>query len=60
MPSCEKCWWDASLISRETGEDRIECYHRLLKERNNNPCSPKEQAGQWWDEEKQIDRRFIK
>ena len=58
MSACERCWWDASLISRETGEDRIDCYRRLLKEREGpNICTPEEQAGQFWDEKNQRDRR---
>jgi len=57
MPSCEKCWEDAFIPYIGTDVDK---YWRLLKERENNPCSPKEQAGQWWDEEKQCDSRLTK
>lgn len=57
MPSCEKCWEDAYWRSRYTGRPQHECYHELLEERKNNPCSPREQAGQFWDEEKQCDSR---
>jgi len=39
---------------------QYEHYNDLLKERKDNPCSQKEQAGQWWDEEKQIDSRILK
>lgn len=38
---------------------QYEHYNDLLEERKDNPCSPKEQAGQWWNEEKQIDKRAI-
>ena len=61
MSSCEKCWNDASLRAREgLYPSQAEAYQVILKERKNNPCSPKEQAGQWWDEEKQYDRRTLK
>ena len=60
MASCEKCWNDAGREAYLEGGDKVEIYHRLLKERDKNPCSPKEQAGQWWDEEKQIDVRLLK
>lgn len=61
MASCEKCWWDAHKLVRDGVFTNIaEAYHYLLKKRDKNPCTPKEQAGQFWDEEKQIDTRFIK
>lgn len=58
MPACEKCWGDAYLRHLETGGPQDICYHELLEERRDNPCSPKEQAGQFWDEEKQCDKRI--
>ena len=58
MASCEKCWDDAGTRSRECGKSKVECYNELLVERKDNPCTQKEQAGQVWDEEKQIDRRM--
>ena len=58
MASCEKCWDDAGMRSRETGKSKMACYHELIVERFDNPCTPKEQAGQYWDEEKQCDRRI--
>jgi len=58
MSSCEKCWEDSGLRARMTGRNKEELYHELLEERKDNPCSPKEQAGQWWDEEKQCDSRL--
>jgi hypothetical protein len=51
---CEKCWADAFDFGQS---DQAENYRRLLKERKDHPCTPKEQAGQWWDEEKQCDTR---
>ena len=58
MASCEKCWDDAGLKAKVTGRSKVECYIELLEDRKSNPCSPKEQAGQWWDEEKQCDSRL--
>ena len=56
MPSCEKCWKDA--YDPYSNISQAERYRQLIEERNDNPCSPKEQAGQFWDEEKQIDTRL--
>jgi len=58
MPMCEKCWGDAYLPSRMCGTDQVNEYHRLMDERSVNPCTLRQQAGQWWDEEKQRDSRF--
>ena len=41
MPSCEKCWTDAG-----GNPDR---YSRLIKEREDTPCTPEEQAGEYAD-----------
>ena len=61
MPSCEKCWWDSYRMWRAGDGDRVKIYQRLLKERDKTgPCTPKEQAGEYWDEEKQMDTRDIK
>ena len=58
MSSCEKCWGDAYMRMLGSGsKDQAEHYHDLIEERKNNPCTPKEQAGQFWDEEKQCDSR---
>lgn len=59
MSSCEKCWSDAYFKSISTGKYQGECYQQLLEKRKNNPCSPQEQAGQFWDEDKQIDNRKV-
>jgi len=55
--ACEKCWEDAYSLSRSNGLPQHVNYIRLLEERGSNPCSPKEQAGQFWDSEKRIDKR---
>ena len=60
MASCEKCWGDAYMYSFGTSQTQSEAYHELLEERKENPCTPIEQAGQFWDEEKQVDKRSIK
>lgn len=53
--TCEKCWSDAYDFG--SGQSRYERYLKLLKERKSDPCSLEEQAGQWWDEKTQKDRR---
>ena len=58
MSSCEKCWGDAFMREfNHPMKSQTEHYRDLLKERKDNPCTPKEQAGQFWDEEKQCDSR---
>lgn len=57
MSSCEKCWLDASRIAAQTDVTTTEAYGVIIHERKDNPCSPQEQAGQWWDEGTQSDRR---
>jgi len=63
MAACEKCWSDAFRRTLDYPpldqpmKSQIEHYYDLLRERKDNPCTPKEQAGQWWDEEKQCDSR---
>jgi len=42
MPGCEKCWADSFTLTYGTGEDRVERYQQLIKERD---CTPEEQAG---------------
>jgi len=56
---CEKCWGDAYMRSLDDPyKDQAEHYTDLLNERKDNPCTPREQAGQWWNEEKQCDERW--
>ncbi len=60
MSSCEKCWGDAFMRMMDSPmKSQSEHYHDLLAERKDSPCAPKEQAGDWWDEEKQCDSRTI-
>ena len=59
MTACEKCWGDAYDQSRWSGKEQYTCYQEFLDKRKKNPCSPKEQAGQFWSEEKQCDKRDI-
>ncbi len=54
---CEKCWDDAYFPAQYTGESQYTEYKKLLEKRKGNPCTPKQQAGQYWDEETQSDRR---
>ena len=56
---CEKCWRDAALAAHLRGGSQTDHYQTLLLQRVNTPCTPEEQAGEYWDEEKQIDRRKI-
>jgi hypothetical protein len=58
MAVCEKCWRDSFKMMMATGKPQHKCYQELLESRKNSPCSPKEQAGEWWDEEKKKDRRL--
>ena len=58
MASCEKCWVDAytrSLV--QPWKSQSEHYQELMLERRDNPCTPKQQAGSYWDEENQRDTR---
>ena len=57
MAACEKCWSDAYSRSMMRGKSQAECYQELLEERKDNPCTLKEQAGQYWNEENQCDER---
>ena len=58
MPMCEKCWgdaWDGGHFGGcETQTDR---YAQLLEERKDSPCSPEQQAGQFWDPTLGVDIR---
>jgi hypothetical protein len=56
MPMCEKCWVDAYGCGYGDQPTR---YLELLKERAANPCTPREQAGQWWDEKRGCDSRSM-
>jgi len=52
MSGCEKCWGDAYMrMMADTSKSQADHYHDLITERKDNPCSPKEQAGQFWKED---------
>jgi len=55
--TCEKCWSDAYMRSRWTGHSQAEEYKNLLNNRKDSPCTPEQQAGDYWDNEKQCDKR---
>lgn len=55
---CEKCWADAFNRSYITGRDQSDCYQELLTERKDKPCTPRQQAGDYWDKENQWDTRI--
>jgi len=58
--TCEKCWADAwRRAYNNPTRSQAEHYRDLIEERKDNPCSAKEQAGQWWDEKLQKDSRRI-
>lgn len=58
MTMCEKCWSDAyGRAMAHTSKTQTDHYCDLLRERKDNPCTPEQQAGQWWDAEKQRDSR---
>ena len=56
---CEKCWADAAMAAHHRGGSQVDHYDRLLKERADNPCSPREQAGEFWCEATQSDERIL-
>ena len=50
VTACEKCWSDACRrAAMDSRKDVAAHYHDLLDERKDEPCSPEQQAGQWWD-----------
>jgi len=57
--TCEKCWDDAEIAARLLGGSKVDHYHRLLEERKQNPCRPRDQAGQFWSEEEMCDSRKL-
>ena len=61
MAMCEKCWGEAYFRSLYSGKSQADCYHDVLKEveERGDICTPKEQAGQFWDDEKEIDTREL-
>jgi hypothetical protein len=55
---CRKCWDEAGRIASSRQSDQVEEYTRLIDSRKENPCSPEEQAGEYWDTERQVDTRY--
>lgn len=52
MACCEKCWTDAFTRSMcDRSKSQTEHYQDLLQERDSNPCTPQEQAGELWNKE---------
>ena len=62
MIYCERCWEDAYGMMRYTGRPQSECYTNILKLRKNRGelCTQEQQAGKFWDKEKQCDIRLNK
>lgn len=63
MASCEKCW--AIAVSRcisNPSKSKTDHYYDVMAEAQSSGkcCTPKEKAGQFWDEEKQCDSRVLK
>jgi hypothetical protein len=54
---CERCWRDAYVYMLVCGGHQSDHYRDLLSAPSRRPCTPQEQAGQFWDEEKQMDIR---
>ena len=53
MSACEKCWSDAYHRSISSPmKSQAEYYSELLEERKENPCSEKDQQGQFYKEKK--------
>jgi len=48
MAGCEKCWKDAFTRSMcDHGKSQAEHYQDILQERESNPCTLQEQAGEF-------------
>ncbi len=61
MPCCEKCWTMArSRHRKDMSKSNMEHYYIVMKEVEDSgiECTPKQKAGQFWDEEKQCDNRI--
>lgn len=51
MATCEKCWGDAYMRAlTNPSKSQADHYHDLIPERKDNPCTPREQAGQFWED----------
>lgn len=57
---CERCWADAYMrLMAQPMKTQAQCYEELIEERRDTPCTPQEQAGSWWCELHQMDRRSL-
>jgi hypothetical protein len=55
MPACEKCWDDAFRRTlTDSNKSQADHYADLLKEREHNPCSPRQQSGEYRDDEDKL------
>ena len=55
---CLRCWRDAYDGGHYGGcETQAERYGQLLDERKDSPCTPEQQAGEYWDAERGVDTR---
>lgn len=62
MASCEKCWSVARARHISDPHKSVtDHYYDVMAEVQNSgkACTPKEQAGQYWDEENEIDTRCL-
>ena len=58
MPACEKCCEDARQEAYYSDKSTADVYEEILADRSIHHCTLKEQAGQYWDESRQRDRRY--
>ncbi len=59
---CRKCWNEAYLRTcTDPWKSQVKHYCDIIdeKEESGKICTPEEQAGEYWDEEKQIDSRLL-
>ena len=57
---CRKCWNEAYLRTfTNPWKSQAEHYSEILEEKAGKICIPKEQAGEYWDEEKSEGRGII-
>jgi hypothetical protein len=61
MACCEKCWAEAFTRAATLGGYQLDRYAEIVAERRamGTVCTPEEQAGQWWDADRQCDSRTI-
>ncbi len=52
---CEKCWSDAYLRMMLRGGSQADHYFALVREREEDPCTPEQQRGEQAHEEEATD-----